>query len=177
MTKEEQIAKANQEYKEFQKKFESLQMATVDQDGNPNASYAPFAQDEAGSFYIFISGLSKHTSNLHHSKKASLLFIEPEADSANIFARKRLTYNCEASVIERDHSDFESSLKFLEDRFPKAIGHMKGMPDFRVCKLMPKDGLFVFGFGQAFRVAADLKTLTHLGGDNGAHAHAHAKPL
>ena len=33
---------------------QTLQLATLDAGGEPSISYAPFVQDEAGNFYIFV---------------------------------------------------------------------------------------------------------------------------
>ncbi|MFM8397076.1 MAG: pyridoxamine 5'-phosphate oxidase family protein, partial [Pirellula sp.] len=69
----------------------------------PNASYAPFVE-HAGAFYVLISGLAKHTSNLLTTGQCHVMFIADEKDSVNVFARKRVSYTCEVSIIERQES-------------------------------------------------------------------------
>ncbi len=174
MKTQSKIEEAQTVYEKFISGFQSMNLATVDEAGNPNASYAPFAHDENNNLYVFISGLSKHTSNMFHTKKASVLFVEDESKADHIFARKRLTYSCETTLIEREDSGFEAGAKLLEAKFGASFAHMMKMPDFRLFKISPTSGLFVIGFGAAFAVAEDLKQLTHLGGEGGkAHSVAH----
>ena len=162
------IEEAQKEYEGFIDKFRSLQLATVDKEGNPNASYAPFAVDPNKNFYIFISGLSQHTSNLYHTALASVMFIEDEKTAKQLFARKRLTYQCEASFIEESGPDWPLAKQTFEERFGETFRMLKTMSDFRMFKLVPSKGLFVIGFGQAFSVSgSDLIQLSHIGAPGG----------
>jgi putative heme iron utilization protein len=65
-------------------------LATVDAEGNPNSSYAPFVQ-EGNTFYILVSFMAKHTKNLSEGRKTSVMFIEDESATKQIYARERLT--------------------------------------------------------------------------------------
>ena len=77
------------EIREFRLKFRSVLMATANEDGVPEASYAPYVIDDAGHYYIYVSELSRHTRNLTQTGRVSLLFIEDEQSAANIFAQTR----------------------------------------------------------------------------------------
>ena len=170
------LEKAQEKHENFIDNFHSLQLATVDRDGIPNASYAPFAVDSDKNFYVFVSGLSQHTPNLYHTGFASVMFIEDEKTAKQIFARERLTYHCKASLIERDALEWPAAEKVFEERFGQTFKHMKSLPDFRMFRLTPQKGLFVIGFGQAFSVSGKtLNELSHLGGDdsNGHSKGAH----
>ena len=158
--------KVLQQYKEFVDSFRSLCLATVNVSGLPNASYAPFVRDAQGRFYIFLSGLAAHTANLQHTKVASILLIEDENNATEIFARKRLTYHCKAQLIARDQELWQAIAEQFENRFAKTFKMIKSMPDFRMYQLTPqKEGLFVIGFGQAYRVFLDSDKIEHITGD------------
>ena len=147
-------------YQEFPDKFRSIILSTVSADGVPQASYAPFLIDGDKTLYIYISGLSTHTTNLKQTSRASVLFIEDEAKTNEIFARRRLTYECTAQPLSRDTLQWQSLIDRFEQRFGQIIGLMKGLPDFQVFQLQPQTGQFVIGFGAAYRVNADdLNTL------------------
>jgi len=63
---------------EFVEQFSVLFLASVDDDGNPEASHAPFVRDESGNLYIFISMLAKHSQNLAYRAQVSVLLLESE---------------------------------------------------------------------------------------------------
>ena len=49
-----QLEKAQSEYKNFTAQFSSVAIATVNPEGLPHASYAPFVMDGAKNIYIFV---------------------------------------------------------------------------------------------------------------------------
>ena len=76
-------------------------------------------------------------------------------------------YKCGAKLIERIDFEWEESANTFEERFADTFNHMKSMPDFRMFKLTPTEGLFVIGFGQAYLVSgSNLNYLSHLGHKN-----------
>lgn len=156
---------AAEAYRTFTDNFNSVVLSTVSADGNPNASYAPCVIDKARNIYIYVSGLSTHTQNLNAVPKASILFLEDEQDTQQIFARKRLSYDCTASLIPADDPEWTQVADQFEHRFGKMVELLRSLPDFRIFKLMPTKGRFVVGFGAAFAVdASDLTKLVHLQG-------------
>ena len=142
-------------YREFPDKFRSVVLSTVSADGIPQASYAPFLSDADKNIYIYVSGLSLHTTNLKQTQRASVLFIEDEAETKEIFARRRLTYECTATVLPRDTTQWQTLIERFEQRFGNVIGLMKSLPDFQLFQLQPQTGQFVIGFGAAYRVNED----------------------
>ncbi|MGB3293822.1 MAG: pyridoxamine 5'-phosphate oxidase family protein [Phormidesmis sp.] len=149
-------------YQIFSDQFKSVILATVSTAGQPQASYAPFVKDEVGNLYIFVSGLSTHTQNLTATGKASALFIEDEAQTPQMFARKRLSYDCTATLIARDSEHWRTIVQQFEERFGNIIEVMKGLADFRIFQLRPQSGRFVLGFGAAYDVDPnDLSQLVH----------------
>jgi putative heme iron utilization protein len=140
------------EVREFQLAFRSVLMATVNQDGVPEASYAPYVTDDNGSYYVFVSSLARHTRDFQETGHVSLQFIENEDSAQNLFARRRLTLLCDVSVIPRENPVREEILEHFTQRFGKFVNTLRGLPDFQLFRLIPRCGLYVRGFGQAFRV-------------------------
>ncbi len=130
---------------------QSLLMATLSPSGEAEISNAPYLR-HAGNFYIFISQLARHTQNLLAHPQASVLFIEPEADAKNPFARQRLTFRCSAQVIAKDHADYSQRLSQMTEKFGATVELLRSLPDFQLMALTSLDGLFVAGFGKALAV-------------------------
>lgn len=149
------INRVTELYQEFPQKFRSAILSTVSADGLPQASYAPFLIDGDKNIYIYVSGLSAHTVNLKQTRRASVLFIEDEAETKEIFARRRLTYECSAAPLPRDTTQWQTLIERFEQQFGQVIGLMKGLPDFQLFQLQPDAGQFVIGFGAAYRVKGD----------------------
>lgn len=150
-------------YQSFTELFQSVVISTVSADNIPNASYAPFVIDESKNIYIYVSGLSTHTQNLYAVPMASVLFIEEESQTKQIFARRRLTFDCTATLVERDTELWNQIVDSFEARFGEIIQLLRDLPDFRIFKLTPSKGRFVIGFGAAYDVNPnDLSTLTHV---------------
>lgn len=150
-------------YQSFTDLFQSVVISTVSADNIPNASYAPFVIDESKNIYIYVSGLSTHTQNLYAVPKASVLFIEEESQTKQIFARRRLTFDCTATLVEHDTELCNQIVDSFEARFGEIIQLLRDLPDFRIFKLTPSKGRFVIGFGAAYQVDPnDLNTLTHV---------------
>lgn len=153
------------EYQQFAREVESLILGTVDREGIPDTSYAPFVSDEDRNFYIYVSGLSTHTQNLENNSRASLLLIEDESKARQIFARRRLSYNCTAALLPRDTPEWEAIIALFQSRFGDIIEMFRSLPDFRIFKLVPQSGRFVVGFGAAYRISSDnLDRLIQMGG-------------
>lgn len=156
------IEKLQQLYQTFPEQFGSVVLATASADAQPQASYAPCVVDEARNIYIFVSGLSAHTQNLATTQKASALFIEDESKTTQMFARKRLSYDCAATLVERDSEQWKEITQKFEARFGNIIELMKELPDFRIFRLQPSSGRFVLGFGKAYDIdPTNLDRLIH----------------
>ena len=99
----------------FRLGFSCLILGTVNNKGVPHTSYAPYISAN-GNFYIYVSSLAEHTESLRSIKKASVLFIENEQQAKNLFARTRLSLDCDVSLIERDHNHYLELLDLLQDK-------------------------------------------------------------
>lgn len=151
-TPKELFTEATQERNRLLDSFQTVILSTLDSTGEPNASYAPCAIDEDRNFYIYVSSLAKHTDNLMTTGKASLMIIEDESAADTLFTRKRLTLHVKAEVIERDNVEWEKKFAFLENKFARILGKLKTLADFSLFRLVPSDGILVYGFGRAFRI-------------------------
>lgn len=151
----ERAAPSRQELRDeivrFRAGFDSIMLATADDQGTPLASCAPCIIDAQGQVYIYVSGLSAHTANLLQSRRASLLFAA-EASGGNAFARPRLTLDCEAQRIDRSDSTWEQILDEFGERFGAIVQTLRQLADFELFRLVPAAGNYVRGFGQAYRL-------------------------
>jgi heme iron utilization protein len=161
-----QLEKAQAEYETFAEEFGSVIISTINQQRIPNTSYAPFVMDDAKNIYIYVSGLAIHTQNLYANPQVSVLFIDDEAKSKEIFARRRLSFDCTATLIERETETWNSIVEKFHQRFGEIIELLRGLNDFRIFQLTPKAGRFVIGFGTAYQISGDrLNQLVHITGD------------
>lgn len=146
--------------------FDSVLMSTVGADGGPHASYAPTVATEDGCFYVYTSGLSRHTTNLLENGLVSILFIENECDSKQAFARRRVNFDCQAEVVERESAAWGTVLDRFKTRFGDVLDLIRPLSDFSLFRLVPRRGTYVRGFGQAYRIdGARVGSLQHIGPD------------
>ena len=152
------------EIRAFRDGFASVILATVDDAGEPDASYAPSVVDPAGCFHVFVSALARHARNLQANRRASVLLIESEADAANVFARRRLTWDCRAEAVDREQAQWGQILDVFAARFGALVTTLRQLADFQLMRLVPVSGRYVRGFGQAFSLEGpSLERIHHLG--------------
>ena len=165
MSPEADADRALESYQSFTDQFGSVVLATADCDGQPQASYASCVVDEGRNIYIFVSGRSAHTQNLTAAGRVSVLFVEDESKTTQMFARKRLSYDCTATLLERGSAQWEAIAQTFLDKFGNIVEVMIGLPDFRIFQLKPHSGRFVMGFGAAYDVDPnDRNRLIHVKG-------------
>ncbi|MCW1961192.1 pyridoxamine 5'-phosphate oxidase family protein [Chryseobacterium viscerum] len=146
--------------KELINASKSIILATVDAEGNPNSSYAPFVQVDQ-TFYILVSFMAKHTKNLADGRKTSIMFIEDESAAKQIYARERLTFEAVTSQIERDSEIWNTVIAQLKETHGKVVDVISEMGDFILIALQPVKGSYVNGFGSAYFVDANLEIVEH----------------
>ena len=132
--------------------FKTLQMATASAAGEPEASYAPFVRTGDNAFCICVSDLSRHTGHLVANGRASVLIVEDESAASQLFARRRLVFECDAEQVERSTERWHAIMDIFERKFGDVIGLIRPLADFRMFALVPRRGVFVKGFGQAYRI-------------------------
>jgi putative heme iron utilization protein len=148
----EEIEDFTQRYQALIAPQQTLLLSTASLDGVPDLSYAPFVRDEAGVFYIHVSEMACHTANLLNNPQASILFIRPESESRNLFARERVVLNCSAREIPRDDAVYPERMQALQDRFGEVVSVLRSLSDFHLFALRPEQGRYVAGFGKAFAI-------------------------
>jgi putative heme iron utilization protein len=137
--------------------FSCLILGTVNNSGSPHTSYAPYIT-AGGRFYIYVSGLAEHSNSLQNGK-ASVLFIENEQQSKNLFARKRLSLNCKVITIQRNQDNYHHLLDTLQDNHGPTVKLLRTLADFVLFELSPERAIFITGFGAAYDVSASLEQL------------------
>lgn len=146
--------------KELIARTQSIILATVDAEGTPNSSYAPFVQVD-NTFYILVSFMAKHTKNLASDRKASMMFIEDESAGKQIYARERLTIEATTSQVERDSDTWNTVVGQLKETHGRVVEMISEMKDFILIGLHPVKGAYVNGFGSAYFVDANLEIMEH----------------
>jgi heme oxygenase (biliverdin-IX-beta and delta-forming) len=140
---------------DFIKEFQSTVLGTLDENGLPFGSYAPFVHHNHR-FYIFISNVAKHAKNLQATPKASLLFIEDESKTEQIFARKHISLQCSSAMINRDDAEFTKVMDIFKSKFSEEMVVMlMGMQDFNLYELTTDYGEATFGFGEAYNIGGE----------------------
>lgn len=147
----------------FKQSVKTLQLSTLTAKGKPNASYSPFVIDEQGNFYIFVSQLASHTQDLLANPQASILLIQDEAETRQIFARRRISYQCDVEVVSNENSDYQPMLDALQERFGNVVELLRTLPDFILFRLTPHQGQYVKAFGKAYKLVGEsLLELEHI---------------
>jgi len=126
----------------------SLMLGTIDGAGMPLVSYAPFAQDDSGDLLIAVSALAAHQPALAAASRVSVMLIEDEAATRQVFARTRLTLECE--ITPSQGAARREVFAALRERFGEIADLLEGLGDFHAYRLRPRRGQFVMGFGAAF---------------------------
>ena len=139
----------------------SLMLSSIGQQGiqgfQPETSYAPFYCDfEHQTFYIYLSDLASHSRNLQQHANASVLIIEDESNSEQIFARKRVQYSVVAELVKRESEEHSIITEKMKERFGDIIDLFNGLADFKLFQLHAKQGRYVEGFGRAFNIQQGL---------------------
>lgn len=134
--------------------YKTASLATVSGAGLPHASYVPIAT-HAGCFLFFVSELSEHTANLRESRQASLMLIEDEGRTEQLFARNRATFSGAVQHIERQSPEWDAASTAYGERFGKFFEMLTGLKDFHMFSLSPQDIRLVVGFGAAYRVSGE----------------------
>lgn len=136
----------------FRESIPVVMLATADADGAPHAGSVPYLADEMENIYVYVSGLARHTADLRTTGRASVLFVEGTAQG-NPFARRRLSYQCRATIVARDTPRWAELMDRFAGEFGAIVDTLRVLPDFQLFCLVPLCGVYVRGFGRAFRLS------------------------
>ncbi len=153
---------------------QSIVISSADENGVPFVSYSPFVEDKDFNMYIIISGGVKHAHNLSKTKQASIMTIQDESQCKNIYARERFYGLVEAEKFEENDSREAEIMELFVAKFGPHVKMLTKMPDFRIYKLVPKEANLVLGFGSAYSVSVDRKSINI---KNAEHEQKHEKHI
>lgn len=140
---------------EFLEPIKSLTISSLDDEGYPFSSYAPYVKYN-NKYYVYLSLMAKHSSNLTQNKIASIFFCEDEQDCKNIFAKKRVSIQCETLKLAQNTQNEEEILNEFKAKFGEEMVNMlKKMGDFYLFEFTPFYGEAVFGFGKAYNLGGE----------------------
>ena len=156
--------------KDFIATIQTAIIGTLDKNNLPFSSYAPYIYD-ANRFYVYISDIATHAKNIQANPKASLFFAEDESKTENLFARKRVSLQCDIAKITRGCERFEAVLDLFAKKFDaKMVATLKKMTDFNLYEFKVNYGEATFGFGKAYFVGGEnMDELVARTGDNPHH--------
>jgi putative heme iron utilization protein len=155
-----------QEFETLRNSLKTVQLATVDSQGNPESSYAPYVWIESA-FYLYLSDLAKHSANLIVNPSISLLIIEDEKETRNLFARRRIIVKGEAQKIARKSHQFQTVMTEFKTQFGNFIDVIEPLQDFHLFQIKPRSGRFIRGFAQAYELTGPgLNQIMHISPGN-----------
>ena len=161
VNQEDDDEKLRQEFQALRQSLKTVQLATIGADGNPEASYAPYVWIESY-YYLYLSELARHTRNLIANPAISLLLIETEEKSNNLFARQRIILQAKVVKIERETDRFQLVMAEFKNQFGDFIDVIEPLQDFYLFQIRPQSGRFIRGFAQAYDlVGPELDEFTH----------------
>lgn len=125
-----------------------LSTQSVDVEGYPFGSIAPYVPDYDGQPVLLISEIAQHTRNIKRNNKVSLTVFDRYEDDAQ--AAGRLTWIGDAEPI--NPADAEIRRRYLR-YFPAAESYFD-THDFSFYRIHLRRARFIGGFGQIFWVEA-----------------------
>ncbi|WP_319553464.1 pyridoxamine 5'-phosphate oxidase family protein [uncultured Vibrio sp.] len=158
--RKEQLERLPEKIQKFIDQFATAQLGTVDAQGTPLASYGPFVR-QGNDFVMLLSTVSQHARNLQHTPRASLMLVEPEDKARHLFARERLVIDCDVIFIDKHSLEAAPLRQHMQQAYGEIVEQLCGMKDFSFYRFSPRSGNYVKGFGQAFRLDANLQHAVH----------------
>jgi heme iron utilization protein len=124
-------------------------------DGEPNLAMVAYSFDkDFSAFYIHVSKLGKHTTDMERDPRVSLLITETDDRRADPQTLARVSLHGTAEMLPRTASSYAQVKKSYLERFPEAE-QLFSLGDFNLWKITPKGGRFVAGFGRAFNIVPE----------------------
>jgi heme iron utilization protein len=124
-------------------------------DGEPNLAMVAYAfADDFSEFYIHVSKLGKHTTDMENDFHVSLLITETDDGRADAQTLARVSIRGTAQMLPRTDANYAHVKTTYLERFPKAE-QLFSLGDFNLWEIRPKAGRFVAGFGRAFNLVPE----------------------
>lgn len=142
--------------KEILNSQKTIMISSVDESGFPQISYSPYVMLD-DKIYIYISQIADHYKNIENNGNVSLMLIEDESKSKNLFARSRVSFRGVAKKV----SDVSESIKNqFEEIHGKDMMNVLYKMDFDFFEINLLGGRLVKGFGQAFELIYENNSWT-----------------
>ena len=127
-------------------------------DGEPNLAMVAYVfANDFSAFYIHISKLGKHTTDMETNPRVSLLIAETDDRRADPQTLARVSIRGTAAILPGTDPVYAQVKKIYLERFPEAE-QLFSLRDFNLWKITPRGGRFVAGFGRAFNLVPEALT-------------------
>lgn len=146
------------QFNKLTEQSKTLILSTLDESGLPHASYSPCYYNDA-EFYIYVSDLAAHSHHLKQNSMASVMLIEDESSSQNLYARHRMTARCDVKMIGKNENHYEMVMEQLEKRIGKTVNLLRNLSDFNLFRLHFHEARMVIGFGETILIR--IQTAMH----------------
>jgi Putative heme iron utilization protein len=124
-------------------------------EGEPNLAMVAYSfAEDFSAFYIQVSRLGKHTTDMEADPRVNLLITETDDRRADPQTLARVSIRGMAEILPRSDPDYAEVKKNYLERFPEAE-QLFSLGDFNLWKITPRGGRFVAGFGRAFNLVVD----------------------
>ena len=124
-------------------------------DGEPNLAMVAYAfAEDFSAFYIHVSKLGKHTTDMESDPRVSLLITEADDGRLDPQTLARVSLRGIAEMLPRSDPGYAPIKVAYLERFPEAE-QLFSLGDFNLWEITPKGGRFVAGFGRAFNLVPD----------------------
>jgi putative heme iron utilization protein len=124
-------------------------------DGEPNLAMVAYAfAEDFSAFYIHVSKLGKHTTDMENDPHVSLLITEADDRRPDPQTLARVSLRGTAEMLPRIDPGYPQVKRIYLERFPEAEQFFH-LGDFNIWKITPKGGRFVAGFGRAFNLVPE----------------------
>lgn len=171
-----QYDEIQKEMLEFRDSFGSVIIASVDQNKQAVASYAPLLKYK-DRFFIYISEVAEHYASIKANPNAiEVLFLQDEKEAKSVILRKRLKYKTHVEFKEKD-ALFDAIFDQFEAKHTSAGGlkSIRKMGDFHLIELHFQEGRFVKGFGAAYDIDKEGNLKFAAETDGNPHSMPHKK--
>jgi len=153
------IGTMKQKYVDLTSSRKTLVISSLDEQGMPFISYAPFVKHN-DRLYIYISRISDHYRYVESNERVHVMMIADESETQNVFARERARWSCTTANLGNE--GHEEIFELFNTTFNEKLMTMLRGLDFSLFELTPVEGRFVVGFGQAFDVSLSGDKFEHV---------------
>lgn len=124
-------------------------------DGEPNLAMVAYSfAEDFSAFYIHVSRLGKHTTDMEANPHVSLLITETDDRRPDPQTLARVSVRGIAKMLPRTDPGYTQIKATYLKRFPEAE-QLFSLGDFNIWGITPKGGRFVAGFGRAFNLVPE----------------------